>query len=72
MAFGDYLNDRELLDAAAWSYAMANAHPEVRARARFAAPGNDENGVVRTIAAVLGIAIAGVAPLDAGTAVAAS
>ncbi|GEA86548.1 Cof-type HAD-IIB family hydrolase [Cellulomonas cellasea] len=71
MAFGDYLNDRELLDAAAWSYAMANAHPEVRARARFAAPGNDENGVVRTIAAVLGIAVEGVAPLDAGTAVAA-
>lgn len=67
MAFGDYLNDRELLDAAAWSYAMANAHPEVRARARFVAPGNDENGVVRTIAAVLGIDVDGVAPLDAGT-----
>lgn len=64
MAFGDYLNDLELLDAADWSFAMANAHPEVRERARFVAPGNGENGVVRTIAAVLGIAVDGVEPLD--------
>lgn len=65
MAFGDYLNDLELLDAAAWSYAMADAHPDVRERARFVAPGNDANGVVRTIAAVLGIRVDGVEPLDA-------
>ncbi len=53
MAFGDYLNDLELLDAARWSFAMTNAHPAVCARARFLAPSNADDGVVRTIRAVL-------------------
>ncbi|MFF4968200.1 Cof-type HAD-IIB family hydrolase [Streptomyces sp. NPDC014684] len=55
MVFGDYLNDLEMLDAAEWSFAMANAHPEVVRRARRLAPGNNDNGVLRTIAEVLGI-----------------
>lgn len=55
MAFGDYFNDLGLLDAAAWSFAMDNAHPQVRAHARYVAPSNNANGVVRTIAAVLGL-----------------
>ncbi|WP_426593324.1 Cof-type HAD-IIB family hydrolase [Cellulomonas sp. McL0617] len=55
MAFGDYFNDVGLLDAAEWSFAMDNAHPEVRAHARFVAPANTANGVVRTIRSVLGI-----------------
>ena len=29
VAFGDYLNDLQMLEAADWSFAMANAHPEV-------------------------------------------
>jgi hydroxymethylpyrimidine pyrophosphatase-like HAD family hydrolase len=29
-AFGDYLNDLEMLGAAHWSYAMADAHPRSR------------------------------------------
>lgn len=49
VAFGDYLNDLQLLDAAAWSFAMANAHPDVRARARFAAPANTEHGVLTVL-----------------------
>lgn len=53
LAFGDYLNDLGMLDAAAWSFAMANAHPEVRARARYLAPSNADDGVVRTLRAVL-------------------
>jgi hypothetical protein len=53
MAFGDFLNDLGLLDAAAWSFAMDNAHPQVRAHARFVAPSNNRNGVVRTIVAAL-------------------
>lgn len=57
MAFGDYLNDLEMLDAAAHSWAMANAHPTVRAHARHLAPSNDEDGVVRTIASVLGLGL---------------
>lgn len=52
-AFGDYLNDLEMLDAAAHSYAMANAHPRLRARARHIAAANSDNGVVRAIEAML-------------------
>jgi Cof subfamily protein (haloacid dehalogenase superfamily) len=55
MAFGDYLNDLGMLEAAGWSYAMDNAHPAARAAARFVAPGNNDNGVVRTVAAVLAL-----------------
>lgn len=55
MAFGDYLNDLGMLAAADWSFAMANAHPAVRAAARFLAPGNNDNGVVRSIVATLGL-----------------
>ncbi|MFR9726426.1 Cof-type HAD-IIB family hydrolase [Streptomyces sp. MS19] len=58
MAFGDYLNDLEMLDAAEWSYAMADAHPEVLRRARQVAPSHRDNGVLRTIARVLDL------PLD--------
>jgi Cof subfamily protein (haloacid dehalogenase superfamily) len=55
MAFGDYLNDLGMLAAAGWSFAMDNAHPAVRAAARFVAPGNNDNGVVRTVVAALGL-----------------
>ena len=55
MAFGDYLNDVGMLDAASFSFAMDNAHPDVRAHARFVAPSNNANGVVRTIRSVLGL-----------------
>jgi Cof subfamily protein (haloacid dehalogenase superfamily) len=55
MAFGDYHNDLGMLRAAAWSFAMDNAHPDVRAAARFVAPGNNENGVIRTIVAALNL-----------------
>jgi Cof subfamily protein (haloacid dehalogenase superfamily) len=55
MAFGDYFNDLGMLAAAHWSFAMDNAHPDVRAAARFVAPSNNANGVVRTIRSVLGL-----------------
>ncbi|WP_251095768.1 Cof-type HAD-IIB family hydrolase [Streptomyces sp. Caat 7-52] len=55
MVFGDYLNDLEMLDAAEWSFAMSNAHPEVLRRARYVAPSNNEHGVLRTVARVLGV-----------------
>lgn len=55
MAFGDFLNDLELMDAALYSFAMANAHPKLRERAAWVAPANSANGVVRTIRTVLGI-----------------
>ncbi|MDG9719770.1 Cof-type HAD-IIB family hydrolase [Streptomyces sp. DH24] len=53
LAFGDYLNDLEMLDTAEWSFATANAHPDVLRRARYTAPSNNDNGVVRTIERLL-------------------
>ena len=55
MVFGDFLNDLELMDEATYSFAMANAHPVLAERARYRAPGNTDNGVVRTIKSVLGL-----------------
>lgn len=52
-AFGDYLNDLELLDAAQWSFAMDNAHADVIARAAYRAPSNIEHGVITTIERML-------------------
>ncbi len=52
-AFGDYLNDVELLQVADWSYAMADAHPDVVAVARFRAPSNAEAGVLTVIEGLL-------------------
>ena len=49
MAFGDYFNDIELLESVSESYAMGNALPEVKAAARYIAPTNDENGVMRVV-----------------------
>jgi Cof subfamily protein (haloacid dehalogenase superfamily) len=53
MAFGDYLNDAELLDAAQHSYAMANAHQSIRDRARHQAPSNIDEGVITSILVAL-------------------
>lgn len=52
-AFGDYLNDLEMLDAAHLSFAMAGAHPDVVDRARFRAPSHTEEGVITTIRGLL-------------------
>ena len=49
MAFGDYLNDIELLMAVTESYAMANAHPDLARVARHRAPANSEDGVMRVL-----------------------
>ncbi|HSP53504.1 MAG TPA: Cof-type HAD-IIB family hydrolase [Cryobacterium sp.] len=53
MAFGDYLNDAEMLDAAGHSYAMANGHPSILARAENIAPPCSEAGVISSILAAL-------------------
>ena len=50
-----FLNDMEMMDEATYSFAMANAHPLLKERARYLSPGNADNGVVRTIKAVLGL-----------------
>lgn len=55
MAFGDYLNDYELLQAAGTSYAMANAHPRIREIADHTAPPNTEHGVITVLRELLGM-----------------
>ena len=49
MAFGDYLNDRELLESVGESYAMANALKEIKCIARHETASNDEDGVMRVL-----------------------
>ncbi|MFT9056741.1 MAG: HAD family hydrolase [Ethanoligenens sp.] len=49
MAFGDYLNDYEMLQVCGESYAMANAHPKLKGVSRHIAKSNDEDGVVEAL-----------------------
>lgn len=49
MAFGDYLNDLTMMQKAHYSYAMENAHPAIKAAARFTAKSNSEHGVVEVL-----------------------
>lgn len=60
MAFGDYMNDYEMLQSVHYGYAMRNGHPDLVASARFVAPPNTENGVMRTIAACFPDCVVGV------------
>lgn len=45
MVFGDYNNDLEMLEQAYFSYAMENAHENVKKIARFQTKSNNEEGV---------------------------
>ncbi|PSU93200.1 HAD family hydrolase [Photobacterium kishitanii] len=49
MSFGDFLNDVEMLKETYFSYAMDNAHPEIKQLARFHAPSNNDQGVMTII-----------------------
>lgn len=49
MAFGDYMNDYEMLRACQESYAMDNACPEIKAIAKHRAPSNEEEGVMQIL-----------------------
>ncbi|MEE2772892.1 MAG: HAD family hydrolase [Bacteroidota bacterium] len=50
LVFGDYLNDLEMMQVAHHSYAMKNAHPEIKEVSKFITEfDNNENGVLRTI-----------------------
>ena len=53
IAFGDYLNDLELFEHAGRSYAMENAHDEVKAIATHHAGSNDELGVEKVLEELL-------------------
>lgn len=45
MVFGDYNNDLEMLELAHFSFAMENAHPNVKKVANFMTKSNNEEGV---------------------------
>lgn len=53
MAFGDYLNDLELIQQARYSYAVANAHSEIKSAAKFITKSNDEGGVIEVLKTML-------------------
>jgi Cof subfamily protein (haloacid dehalogenase superfamily) len=53
VALGDMPNDLPMLAWAGTSYAMANAHPTVRAAADHVAPANDDDGVAQVIESLL-------------------
>lgn len=55
MAFGDFMNDYEMLQECTYSYAMGNAHPEIKNICSYEAPTNEEDGVVKAICAFLQI-----------------
>ncbi len=46
---GDFLNDLQMMAAGDMSFAMANAHPDIKAAANYLAPSNTEAGVVVTL-----------------------
>lgn len=48
-AFGDFMNDYEMLQAVGYSFAMANAYPEIKKIAKFETLSNDEGGVLAGI-----------------------
>ena len=49
MAFGDYLNDYEMMQSCKYSYAMENAHPKLKEICSYRAKSNDDDGVVHAI-----------------------
>ncbi|MBT1687052.1 HAD family hydrolase [Dawidia soli] len=49
MVFGDYLNDLEMMREARFSFAMENAHPEVKSAAKFTTRSNDDRGVLHIL-----------------------
>lgn len=55
MAFGDGLNDIELLACAEYSFAMRNGFDETKEVANFITRSNDDNGVLNTITKIISL-----------------
>ena len=55
MVFGDRMNDLEMMSSAYYSYAMENAHDDLKKAARFITKSNDDSGVVHAIKNILSI-----------------
>lgn len=52
-AFGDYMNDAEMMSSVYYSFAMENAHPKIKELARFHTKSNAEYGVLHGIRELL-------------------
>ena len=48
-AFGDFLNDAEMMSSVYYSFAMGNAHPDIKKLARYTTDTNAEHGVIKGI-----------------------
>ncbi len=48
-AFGDYMNDAEMMSSVYYSFAMENAHPKIKELARFQTVSNRDYGVLKGI-----------------------
>ena len=53
IAFGDGLNDREMIELAGFSYAMKNGHEELKKIAKYEAPSNNDMGVLQVLESYL-------------------
>ena len=53
LVFGDYNNDLEMLQLADYSFAMKNAHPNVKKVANYETSSNDDYGVERILEQML-------------------
>lgn len=53
MVFGDFNNDIEMLKLADMSFAMANAHPNVKKTAKYITKSNNNNGVEEVLDKIL-------------------
>lgn len=47
--FGDFLNDLQMMSAGEMSFAMTNAHEDIKAASNYLAPSNTDSGVVVTL-----------------------
>ena len=48
-AFGDFMNDAEMMSSVYYSFAMENAHPKIKELARYQTASNKEHGVLQGI-----------------------
>ena len=58
-AFGDYLNDAEMMSSVYYSFAMENAHPKIKELARFRTKSNAEHGVLHGIRGLIAQGLCG-------------
>lgn len=55
ICFVDYFNDAEMIDHCGRSFAMDNAHPEIKRRTTDTAPSNADEGVITTLREVFAL-----------------